>query len=236
MPAHPRSCGENVDDGDQSIPRTGSSPLMRGKLDPQRDQHDAHGLIPAHAGKTPSFMASAKGWRAHPRSHGENIFVALYENNETGSSPLTRGKLTPEILRIRRDRLIPTNARKTATHRPGTRNGRAHSRSRGDNFWILPLAPGIAGSSPLTRGKRILGQGDTLSDGLIPTHAGKTSASPYGTARKWAHPHSYGENGFIQVASPANEGSSPLTRGKPRGEGTPCVPEGLIPAHARKTR
>ena len=31
-------------------------------------------------------------------------------------------------------------------------------------------------------------------------------------------------------------GSSPLTRGKPRGEGAPCVPEGLIPTHAGKTR
>ena len=213
----------------------GSSPLMRGKRRRRRPVDPPHGLIPAHAGKTPSFMASAKGWRAHPRSHGENIFVALYENNETGSSPLMRGKLTPEILRIRRDRLIPTNARKTATHRPGTRNGRAHSRSRGDNFWILPLAPGIAGSSPLTRGKRILGQGDTLSDGLIPAHAGKTlSSSPPGVKAR-AHPRSRGENFQIGMPRSASWGSSPLTRGKLGDRPLADRESGLIPAHTGKT-
>ena len=111
--AHPRSCEENVDDGDQSIPRTGSSPLMRGKLDPQRDQHDAHGLIPAHAGKTPSFMASAKGWRAHPRSHGENVENGCPIFHDPGSSPLTRGKQRLQELRLERLWLIPAHAGKT---------------------------------------------------------------------------------------------------------------------------
>ena len=152
-----------------------------------------------------------------------------------GSSPLTRGKLTPEILRIRRDRLIPTHARKTATHRPGTRNGRAHPNSRGDNFWILPLAPGIAGSSPLTRGKRILGQGDTLSDGLIPAHARITSSSSPPGVKARAHPCSRGENRAGDLMDYDTSGSSPLTQGKrPVGDNSP-VGERVIPAHAGKT-
>ena len=50
--AHPRSRGENVDDGDQAIPRTGSSPLTRGKPRVGPAAGFGLGLIPAHAGKT----------------------------------------------------------------------------------------------------------------------------------------------------------------------------------------
>ena len=167
---------------------------MRGKLDPQRDQHDAHGLIPAHAGKTTCSWSPRRTPRAHPRSHGENSPQKSFVSGVTGSSPLTRGKRrridpVPETVG-----LIPAHAGKTRRCSSTVTSRAAHSRSRGDNFWILPLAPGIAGSSPLTRGKRILGQGDTLSDGLIPAHAGKTlSSSPPGVKAR-AHPHSRGEN------------------------------------------
>ena len=167
---------------------------MRGKRPVPGLQGGHPGLIPAHAGKTPSFMASAKGWRAHPRSHGENIFVALYENNETGSSPLTRGKLTPEILRIRRDRLIPTNARKTATHRPGTRNGRAHPRSCEENTMTPHRAGSTRGSSPLTRGKRSFVAWCGRAGGLVPAHAGKTLSSRPLRFLARAYPRSCGEN------------------------------------------
>ena len=49
------------------------------------------------------------------------------------------------------------------------------------------------------------------------------------------YPRSHGENLGDDALSATPTGASPLTRGKPRGEGAPCVPEGLIPAHAGKT-
>ena len=71
------------------------------------------------------------------------------------------------------------------------------------------------GSSPLTRGKPGRKHRQPLQAGLIPAHAGKTSAC----------------RGFRG----GGRGSSPLTRGKP----TPCIDRGgadrLIPAHAGKT-
>ena len=50
--AHPRVGGENVDDGDQPIPRAGSSPRGRGKHQGEGRRLLRLGLIPAWAGKT----------------------------------------------------------------------------------------------------------------------------------------------------------------------------------------
>ena len=48
-------------------------------------------------------------------------------------------------------------------------------------------------------------------------------------------PRSRGENSCFGDFGCGTAGSSPLTRGKPCGEGASCFPEGLIPAHAGKT-
>ena len=69
---HPHSHGENGMFTPPVYSFAGSSPLTRGKLDPQSDQRNAHGLIPAHAGKTLRALARVKRLRAHPRSRGEN--------------------------------------------------------------------------------------------------------------------------------------------------------------------
>ena len=111
------------------------------------------------------------------------------------------------------------------------------------------------GSSPLTRGKpwRKVTPGKT--DGLIPTHAGKTAevGSRDGDGR--AHPRSRGENAQVNCTQSIWYGSSPLTRGKlKKATNTPgptgsspltrgkrnCSRQsgrqaGLIPAHAGKT-
>ena len=94
----------------------------------------------------------------------------------------------------------------------------------------------MSGSSPLTRGKRVLGEGDSLSDGLIPAHAGKTcSRRPLETIRG-AHPRSRGENYPFRTRSSGQAGSSPLTRGKLALEALDNAGLGLIPAHAGKTQ
>ena len=50
--AHPRSRGENSQAEEMMRPRTGSSPLTRGKQPRDSGRHHDHRLIPAHAGKT----------------------------------------------------------------------------------------------------------------------------------------------------------------------------------------
>ena len=53
-PAHPRSRGENRKRHHVTPAVSGSSPLTRGKRFGRRQVERAHGLIPAHAGKTAS--------------------------------------------------------------------------------------------------------------------------------------------------------------------------------------
>ena len=91
--------------------------------------------------------------------------------------------------------LIPAHAGKTDTGGVSTYGHGAHPRSRGENTMMLRHEASTSGSSPLTRGKRVIVVGLDVRLGLIPAHAGKTRNS---TRRSWtlaAHPRSRGENG-----------------------------------------
>ena len=57
-----------------------------------------------------------------------------------------------------------------------------------------------------------------------------------GPPGSWAHPRSRGENSIVVGAARAAAGSSPLTRGKQTKLLQALDPDGLIPAHAGKTR
>ena len=93
---------------------------------------------------------------------------------EEGSSPLTRGKLSAGRDWTMPSRLIPAHAGKTAGARVRERDHWAHPRSRGENFARVPVGKTCAGSSPLTRGKRLGEDVGACAVRLIPAHAGKT--------------------------------------------------------------
>ena len=94
---------------------------------------------------------------------------------------------------------------------------------------------GMAGSSPLTRGKRHAVRAGGYPCGLIPAHAGKTRHTWRSWAGRAAHPRSRGENDERYIPLIHERGSSPLTRGK-RARGADHAKRGrLIPAHAGKT-
>ena len=113
MGAHPRSRGENGGCQVLSGFVLGSSPLTRGKPLQVLAHRVEGGLIPAHAGKTTIRSArSARPW-AHPRSRGENTTTANPITSGSGSSPLTRGKLSDARLDRERGGLIPAHAGKT---------------------------------------------------------------------------------------------------------------------------
>ena len=111
--------------------------------------------------------------------------------------------------------LIPAHAGKTAWGRTGVHPGRAHPRSRGENFCAGDFA--------------------RHECRLIPAHAGKTTGQMCRSTCSTAHPRSRGENAdSIRSISPVG-GSSPLTRGKPGSRSRAHRARGLIPAHAGKT-
>ena len=152
--AHPRSRGENLIGVAADLSAQGSSPLTRGKQDEHRRVALGGGLIPAHAGKTPTKRPSRSSARAHPRSRGENTQAAGSCPTPAGSSPLTRGKPALGGLSGLSAGLIPAHAGKTSSADPSATTT-AHPRSRGENVIGQLLSAVGEGSSPLTRGKRI---------------------------------------------------------------------------------
>ena len=111
----------------------------------------------------------------------------------------------------------------------------AHPRSRGENKRPAMTTIGSLGSSPLTRGKLLIRIVVSLSVGLIPAHAGKTTNLSPVQKTTPAHPRSRGENGHPERRVLWKVGSSPLTRGKPERPVRPIPQRRLIPAHAGKT-
>ena len=92
------------------------------------------------------------------------------------------------------------------------------------------------GSSPLTRGKLSTAATSLWRLRLIPAHAGKTLEGLAGLLSGLAHPRSRGENRPRARSGPVRHGSSPLTRGKQPRSSRAKTCNGLIPAHAGKTR
>ena len=153
----------------------------------------------------------------------------------SGSSPLTRGKLLAWSGRARRVRLIPAHAGKTIFLPSFAFSFRAHPRSRGEND-RAPISPiPSIGSSPLTRGKPLIGQTACHFLRLIPAHAGKTGGIVFAWDFAAAHPRSRGENREAPGRGGGESGSSPLPRGKRLGLSRHGGGQRLIPAHAGKT-
>ena len=115
---------------------------------------EKRGLIPAHAGKTSSSRTGSVRCGAHPRSRGENVPTNHLFGRRSGSSPLTRGKLTVDEEAVGVGGLIPAHAGKTAIVGLPVAVSWAHPRSRGENYRSARFQLGREGSSPLTRGKR----------------------------------------------------------------------------------
>ena len=59
--AHPRACGENLENPTACFPVQGSSPRMRGKPVALSESIGSGRLIPAHAGKTRATVSNQPG-------------------------------------------------------------------------------------------------------------------------------------------------------------------------------
>ena len=152
-----------------------------------------------------------------------------------GSSPLTRGARVRQPRPYPRRGLIPAHAGSTQMTYSFWSGRGAHPRSRGEhaasssNFTVRP------GSSPLTRGAREMTCCSCVRVGLIPAHAGSTYSRTYLGRYARAHPRSRGEHAVSLQLCAIRLGSSPLTRGAPRGLRRRRTDLGLIPAHAGST-
>ena len=216
-------------------PRT-QSPLTPGKPPPRAVRGADLRLIPAHAGKTNRDSILGPKVAAHPRSRGENHGLSPGKSARLGSSPLTRGKRVASSGFGGEVGLIPAHAGKTVQPLRSSAHSWTHPRSRGENPTDASRGSLLAGSSPLTRGKRTRQASPRNRQRLIPAHAGKTDRAWRRGVHPQAHPRSRGENFTCLATTVVSSGSSPLTRGKPDQHGVVSPTVGLIPAHAGKTR
>ena len=233
--AHPRAGGENRFAGYIKRTAKGSSPRGRGKHAQELGRSRAPRLIPARAGKTRELSPTPPAARAHPRAGGENLTMTFRLDRLGGSSPRGRGKRCVHDVQLRRPRLIPARAGKTARPASSGNPPGAHPRAGGENEGARFRHRQRHGSSPRGRGKRTVRACKFRTRRLIPARAGKTRAIRHAHGLSAAHPRAGGENQSWRARVLPSSGSSPRGRGKPSSLTAPPPQERLIPARAGKT-
>ena len=199
---------------------SGSSPLARGLPGQAEVERTIGRIIPARAGFTVFATHACTVNRDHPRSRG------VYERRITsglggaGSSPLARGLLAADVIRVDAGGIIPARAGFThllgqVPHQdqgssPLARGLRLPPAGGRHSRWIIPARAGFTtsgatappaapGSSPLARGLPALSCPLSGSMGIIPARAGFTLLASPGRATAPDHPRSRG----VYVTTPA---------------------------------
>ena len=132
-------------------------------------------------------------------------------------------------------RIIPAYAGSTGHHRRRSAGLRDHPRIRGEH----PRAPVTidqgAGSSPHTRGARLLYYDTDSAIRIIPAYAGSTPSRSSPTWQTSDHPRIRGEHDQCTTPGAGGRGSSPHTRGARAVDGDLQEFAGIIPAYAGST-
>ena len=176
------------------------------------------------------------GFPEHPRIRGENNRRSAPNGRTRGTSPHTRGKLEKAERNVKKARNIPAYAGKTWGRGGLIGLQEEHPRIRGENAQIEDHHVHIDGTSPHTRGKRMVavtGEGYARN---IPAYAGKTDPMDiWHTREAGTSPHTRGKP--PPNTSTANRLTEhPRIRGEnPRPWQPSRRPAGNIPAYAGKT-
>ena len=152
----------------------GSPPRVRGKPLRRSIFVRGEGITPARAGKTYAEELAIVIREDHPRACGENGFLWPARRRVGGSPPRVRGKRGVDFCHLRRGRITPACAGKTAARRDLLPSSRDHPRVCGENS----CEPGIlrvrVGSPPRVRGKHAVSQRYRTQFRITPACAGKT--------------------------------------------------------------
>ena len=129
----------------------------------------------------------------------------------------------------------PTRSRGGNSHPDAGGQRQVDPRSRGGNLSHQVLDVGVAGRSPLARGKRAEPNALASLDGSIPARAGETNIQLWCAVPCRVDPRSRGGNASMSLSVVPFGGRSPLARGKPENDASrPRLP-GSIPARAGET-
>ena len=235
MRKHPRIRGENAAAAQRSRTALETSPHTRGELVWRIPTEDAHGNIPAYAGRTGCPKNPARLRQKHPRIRGENTPQHLAGGRITETSPHTRGEHRRSVFMRARQGNIPAYAGRTDAKAEKTAQLEKHPRIRGENVEALFGSASILETSPHTRGE----PGNVLIPlkiaGNIPAYAGRTIGVKDSEVSYQKHPRIRGENALDPARCCVRLETSPHTRGeRGLGFGAPLL-HGNIPAYAGRT-
>ena len=107
---HPRACGERQKRKWNAERERGSSPRLRGTLEPPVAVLGPERFIPAPAGNAAPTTSMATQSTVHPRACGERHCSVVKPSWRAGSSPRLRGTLSSQSALSSKARFIPAPA------------------------------------------------------------------------------------------------------------------------------
>ena len=252
---HPRLCGANTRACPARFPRSGSSPLVRGKPRTRCWSLTISRIIPACAGQTDDVQPVAAEAADHPRLCGANLLLDEFKGGipgssplcganrsisrctyqSAGSSPLVRSKHPAHVGHGEITRIIPACAGQTPQRSGMRRSHPDHPRLCGANPLLSPPCACMTGSSPLVRGKRLFDRLVVHVLRIIPACAGQTRLMILLIPGSPDHPRLCGANVVTISSFLLHYGSSPLVRGKLAIRSFALRLERIIPACAGQT-
>ena len=153
---HPRIRGEHATTRSKRLLTNGSSPHTRGARTKCTLKWSLRRIIPAYAGSTVPIVLIATALADHPRIRGEHDQEYDQGKKNGGSSPHTRGARFRQRRQDPVERIIPAYAGSTVSAwRPRTTES-DHPRIRGEHPQGRRNPAASAGSSPHTRGARVV--------------------------------------------------------------------------------
>ena len=170
-------------------------------------------FIPAYAGNAPSIHCRARDQTVHPRIRGERGANLGEPHAQGGSSPHTRGTHDHFLVSFVAGRFIPAYAGNAPGSRPAPDPLTVHPRIRGERIVALLVLAACAGSSPHTRGTRLITRSRSRVERFIPAYAGNAEGHSRPCSCWPVHPRIRGERSTSIRRMIKTVGSSPHTRG-----------------------
>ena len=150
-------------------------------------------FIPAYTGNSPGGTRRRRSLSVHPRVHGELDLSTIERCHKTGSSPRTRGTPYSYLLAWTLTRFIPAYTGNSFL-RPMERIGSpVHPRVHGELFSNSLFNTPSSGSSPRTRGTRLLHRTPLCTSRFIPAYTGNSTYAHILYTRISVHPRVHGE-------------------------------------------
>ena len=166
---------------------------MRGKVICLSTTPQAHGITPAHAGKSTALLRLCWLSGDHPRTCGEKVFLRKFYYFEVGSPPHMRGKEIAVPGLVHAVRITPAHAGKRVWNVYTVLKIKDHPRTCGEKKSAVEAWTVIWGSPPHMRGKAVYSSPVSLLTRITPAHAGKSVWKAGRRGRYQDHPRTCGE-------------------------------------------